>query len=108
MCHLLLKLHLHYPCMVRERNFSSIGTFGPPFPTLDKCINSWWDEWSLPKAMRREASGAVIHSMWGDIEREKQEDFMQLCYLANGSGGALTQGRRVLETIPGCGPVFSR
>jgi hypothetical protein len=54
--------------MVREQIFAWNGTIpGVPQHPSGKSLNDWWDETisHLPKAKKREASGAIIYSMWG-------------------------------------------
>nr|XP_051196926.1 putative cyclin-F1-2 [Lolium perenne] len=51
----------------REQIFAWNGTFGVPPPPGGRSLNDWWDETisHLPKEKKREASGAIIYSMWG-------------------------------------------
>jgi hypothetical protein len=62
-----LTLDCHFSTAVREQIFAWNGTFGIPPPPGGKSLNVWWDEVisHLPKEKKREASGAIIYSMWG-------------------------------------------
>jgi hypothetical protein len=62
-----LTLDCHFSTTVREQIFAWNGTFGVPPPPGGRSLNDWWDETisHLPKEKKREASGAIIYSMWG-------------------------------------------
>jgi hypothetical protein len=53
--------------LVREKIFDWNATIGVAPPSLGHNIDSWWDGMvtGIPKGKRREASGALIYTMWG-------------------------------------------
>ena len=62
-----LTLDCSFSTSVRERVFAWHGHIGAPPPPNGSGLNAWWDLTivGLPKAKRREASGAIIYSIWG-------------------------------------------
>jgi hypothetical protein len=52
---------------VREKIFAWNGQLGVSPPAGGMTLNDWWDATisDIPKEKRREASGAIIYSVWG-------------------------------------------
>ena len=62
-----LTLDCHFSTAVRERIFSWHEQLGAPSHPNGRSLNEWWDATiaGIPKDRRREASGAIMYSIWG-------------------------------------------
>ena len=80
-----LSLDCTFSTAVRERIFAWHGQIGAPPPPNGSTLNAWWDATiaSLPKNKRREASGAIIYSMWGVWKERNRRVFQNVAIHAD-------------------------
>ncbi|KAK1680570.1 hypothetical protein QYE76_041418 [Lolium multiflorum] len=86
-----LTLDCHFSAVVRK-TFAWNGTFSVLPPPGGKSLNEWWDEAisHLLKEKKREASGAIIYSMWG-VWKERNKRVFQNTSLQPAAVAALVK-----------------
>jgi hypothetical protein len=77
-----LTLDCHFSTMVREKIFAWNGQLGVPPLAGGMTLNDWWDATisTIPKEKRREASGAIIYSIWGVWKERNRRVFNNVAF----------------------------
>ena len=80
-----LTLECSFSTTVRQRVFAWHGQIGAPPPPNANGFNTWWDTTlaGLPKAKRREASGAIIYSICGVWKERNRRVFTNVAIQAD-------------------------